>query len=81
MHILGVVDSALARYEYRVRFNEQVVDILRRYLERRNLRIGVIIAATFVEIRLRTLISYGLTPKKVSRLNEAPDRPVSRSIG
>jgi hypothetical protein len=57
----------MARYANRAEFNKLVVNVLGGYVESSDLRAAVIIASLFVEIRLRTLISYGLSPKKVSR--------------
>ena len=56
----------LVRYGVRRRFNERVLRVLEDY-QKENLRTAVIIAAIFVEIRLRTLISHALDPKNVSR--------------
>ncbi len=58
--------AKIIRYGVRRRFNEDVLEILRGY-EKEDLRIAVIIAPIFIEIRLRTLISYALESRTVSR--------------
>lgn len=58
--------AKIIAYGVRRRFNERVLKVLKDYQEE-NLRTAVIIAAIFIEIRLRTLISHALDPKNVSR--------------